>query len=124
MSKRALRRNHRARIIARARHITRRWFSSWEPWQHEYIRGQGRVFLRKEVDHSEADAHAVKFADNMAACSCPGCGNPRRHHGQPRVRPGMGFRNESLTMQERRSVLDWLDWEEELGNPSMDDPST
>jgi len=39
------------------------------------------VHVRKPIDHSDADATAVKFADHLAACSCATCGNPRRHGG-------------------------------------------
>lgn len=81
MSKRALRRHHRARVIARAKTIRRRWWNSWEPPQHEFVRGVGRVHVRRPLDHSEADAGAIKFADHLAVCSCVTCGNPRRHGG-------------------------------------------
>jgi hypothetical protein len=50
---------------------------------------------------------AQRFRDNLKRCSCSGCGNPRRHYGQARVRRGMGFRDEVLTPQERRADLDW-----------------
>jgi len=51
--------------------------------------------------------YAQRFCDNMKRCSCPGCGNPRRHFGQPRVKRGMGFRSDTLTTQERRAAFDW-----------------
>lgn len=81
MSKRALRRHHRARKIAHALRIHRRWFGSWEPRQYEHVRGRGSVYVQRGVDHADADANAVKFADHLAVCSCVMCGNPRRYGG-------------------------------------------
>lgn len=26
--------------------------------------------------------NAIKYANNLTCCSCPSCGNPRRHFGQ------------------------------------------
>lgn len=82
---RALRRHHRARVIAKARRLRRRWFNSWEPDQWEWVRGRGRVpdrvYVRRRADHTVADAHAVKYADHLAVCSCVSCGNPRRFGG-------------------------------------------
>jgi hypothetical protein len=38
----------------------------------------------------------VKYADHLAVCSCPGCGNPRRHFGE----------------QTRREQIEWKrDWD-------------
>jgi hypothetical protein len=109
MSKRALRRHHRARVVAHARIISRRWFSSWEPRQYEYVPGVGGGYVRRPVDHSDADARAVKFADHLAACSCASCGNPRRHGG---------FYHPVLTRQEQ---LADLQLREQLVEVALDD---
>ena len=66
---RALRRHHRQRMIDRARRIMRQtWY-----WSQS-----------ENVDEEIADL-APRFADNMAKCSCPTCGNPRRWYGKPTV---------------------------------------
>ena len=57
MSKRALRRHHKARMKQRARKVAKIW---------------GGVPLN----------HLDKHADHLAMCSCEMCGNPRRHHGE------------------------------------------
>jgi hypothetical protein len=96
MSKRALRRHHRARLVARARKIRRRWWRSWTPDQSEWVPGEGRVFAKRAVDHTQADASAAKYVDHLAACSCSGCGNPRRFGG---------YAAPVLTRQERLVIL-------------------
>lgn len=30
-------------------------------------------------------ANPIKYADNLTVCSCLGCGNPRRHFGEPSI---------------------------------------
>jgi len=82
-------------MIARAKRVRARW------WWNEI------------PDPDELHALAVRHADNLAACSCAGCGNPRRHLGFPRVGSG-GWRSEALTRQERRAARDaWeaLTWQ-------------
>lgn len=70
-SRRALRRHHRERVIAKARTVTRRWHSSWDQDWREPL---------SVPSHAEADAQAVRVADHLKVCSCltHGCGNPRR----------------------------------------------
>jgi hypothetical protein len=41
---------------------------------------------------------AVRLCNNLAQCSCPACGNPRRH---------AWWKGERLTMQERRANEDY-----------------
>lgn len=60
--KRGWRRHHRRRMVARAERILRLW---WPRDQSE-----------------EMLLAARRLADNLAVCSCPACGNPRRHFGQ------------------------------------------
>lgn len=62
MSKRAIRRHHRARVVERAVHIRRQWWSDCP-------------------DEDELLLVAKKHADHLAACSCVSCGNPRRFQG-------------------------------------------
>ena len=64
--------------------------SGWE-------RGVGRVFVHQSIDHTDADANAVKFADHLQACGCITYSNPRRHGG---------FYEPVLTRQERLSDHD------------------
>lgn len=95
MSKRALRRHHRARMIAHAEKIQRRWWGLHEPTPEE---------LRQA---------AVRLADNLAWCSCYSCGNPRRHFGFT----VFGHNFEALTRQEIRHLLDFheqMDYTEKL----------
>jgi hypothetical protein len=57
-SKRALRRHHHARILARTRRIVRRWFSD-------------------NPDPAAIDRCARKLRDNLKFCTCHACRNPR-----------------------------------------------
>lgn len=109
-SKRALRRHHRARMIARARRVTRRWYGTWEPRQSEWVKGKGSVFKRRPIDHTSADQYAVKVGDYLAVCSCYSCGNPRRHFGASLY----SWRAQVLTPQERRSALYLREWPDDL----------
>lgn len=88
-SRRALRRHHRERVIAKARIATRRWYGSYDhDWRDPL----------SSPDHSFADARAVKYADHLCVCSKAyhGCGN-RRHGGYedprtfPEVRADVAF---------------------------------
>jgi len=92
MSKRALRRHHRARMIAHVKRIQRRWWS-------------GARFTEEELHQA-----ALRLADNLAWCSCYSCGNPRRHFGFTVF--GRSF--EALTRQERRHLLDFHEQLREL----------
>ena len=88
MSKRAKRRHHRARIVARAVNIRRLWWG--------------------ESEYSEEELHrfAAKYADNLAACSCITCGNPRRHGGAYEPAP---TRQERLSALRLREEIDELE---------------
>ena len=70
-SRRALRRSHRSRVVAKARVVTRRWHSSWDQDWNDPL---------SVPSHAKADAQAVRVADHLKVCSClsHGCGNPRR----------------------------------------------
>lgn len=88
-SRRALRRHHRDRVIAKARTVTRRWHNSWESSWNDPL---------TPPCHAHADAQAVKYADHLKVCSKAyhGCGN-RRHGGYedprtfPEVRADVAF---------------------------------
>jgi hypothetical protein len=90
-------------MIARARHVTRRWHGSYEPWQQSWVQGEGFVLVPRGIDHTEADQVAVRVADYLRVCSCYLCGNPRRVGN-----------DEPLTRQERRSLASYLDQLREL----------
>jgi len=98
MSKRAQRRHHRDRLIARTRRIRRRWWNSYEPDQSEWVQGEGRVFVSRKPDHSKADTDAVHRFNHLKDCSCVayGCGNRRRCGG---------YQGPVLTRQERLAEL-------------------
>lgn len=64
MSQRALRRHHRARILAR----TVLFLTFREPWNQA----------------SEIYDRALRRAENRTPCSCPMCCNPRRSFFGPR----------------------------------------
>lgn len=72
-SRRALRRHHRSRVIAKARVVTRRWHSSYDQDWRDPL---------SSPSHAHADAQAVRLADHLKVCSKAyhGCGN-RRHGG-------------------------------------------
>lgn len=106
MSKRALRRHHRERMVARARRVTRRWFHSYSPNQFTWIRGQGPVYQPHSIDHTQADRAAVRLADHLQNCSCPACGNPRRYPA--------GTTRGVLTRQERLAALALREWLDDL----------
>lgn len=80
-SRRAVRRAHRVRVIAKARRVTRRWYSSYDQDWRDPL---------SVPSHARADAAAVRYADHLCVCSKAyhGCGN-RRHGGfeEPRTRP-------------------------------------
>jgi hypothetical protein len=63
MSKRALRRHHRARMLARAESVQRKWWGGIK------------------VDPLKLALAARKLADNLKCCSCFMCGNVRRFGG-------------------------------------------
>lgn len=63
MSKRSIRRHHRARVIARAERL-------WE-----------RLLSGSGVEAEEIRGRARRTADNLAVCSCLGCCNVRRSKG-------------------------------------------
>ena len=65
MSKRAIRRHHRERIIAKARRIRRRWYNTWEPEQHTWRNGGSHT--HQLIDHTIADESARRMADHMKA---------------------------------------------------------
>ena len=71
---RAQRREDARRAVARARKVV-------------------RAQLGSDADVQEVEALARKLANNMAACSCPLCGNPRKWLG-------------SHSVQELREALD------------------
>ena len=72
-SRRAVRRSHRVRVIAKARVVTRRWYSSYDQDWRDPL---------SAPSHARADAAAVRYADHLCVCSKAyhGCGN-RRHGG-------------------------------------------
>lgn len=81
-------------MIARARHVTRRWHNSYEQdWNDPLTR----------PDHTKADEQATRIHDHLKVCSCSGCGNPRR-----------GGWDEPRTRQELRAELDLQDQLEEI----------
>ena len=57
MSKRSVRRHHKERMKAKAKQLYRWWYS------------QGGYQVHPKAHH---------YADNLALCSCYGCGNPRK----------------------------------------------
>jgi hypothetical protein len=61
--KRALRRHHRQRMIQRALYISVLW----------------------GIDEADRREWATRFHDNIRACSCWRCGNPRKYYGQVTV---------------------------------------
>ena len=67
-------------MIAKARHVTRRWHQSYDHDWHDPL---------SVPDHTLADSRAVKYHNNLKLCSKAyhGCGN-RRHGGyeQPLTR--------------------------------------
>lgn len=70
----AYRRHHRQRMLERAKRKLRDW-------------GDDPVWIEQS---------ALRWADNLAKCSCYMCGNPRRHFNE-------------LTFQEQRSKLNEKD---------------
>jgi len=76
---RALRRHHRARMVARARALFTRWGD----------------------DDDTVRRNAPRLADNLCWCSCYSCGNPRRHFGFCIY----GRTNSILTRQEIRAEM-------------------
>ena len=78
--KRSERRHHRERMENRARKVCRRFWSDAGP------------------NDVGPERFAVRLADNLAVCSGPCCGNPRKHFG-------------SRTRQEKKAarVTDWDD---------------
>jgi len=74
---RAIRRHHAHRMLMHARHIIA------EVWRAGY---------GANLSDQEVAREARRFRDNMQACSCDMCGNPRRRWGK-------------RTLQERRLEL-------------------
>ena len=70
------------------------------------------------VGDDELWVFASRFRDNMKRCSCPGCGNPRRHAGIPKVTQWGG--KAVLTLGERRAVADTRDQVEEFLTEGLD----
>ncbi len=85
MSKRALRRHHRARMVTRAK----------------------RIFLNRGDEPEQAEKWASRLANHLAWCSCYSCGNPRRYYGFTMF----SIRSEALTLQERAAALRLVEWE-------------
>ena len=54
-------------MIAKACIVTRQWHSSYDPNQFKW-EGHHRVLVPKGVDHTDADAQAVRLADHLAVC--------------------------------------------------------
>lgn len=111
MSKRALRRHHRARMVEKAKKIVRRWYSAYEPehiWYRRMQQPREMWLLPPEPpDFTRYDDRAPKVADNLKICSrrwC-GCGNVRRHGG---------WNGPVLTRQERAAELALREWEWEV----------
>jgi hypothetical protein len=92
MSKRAERRHHRARVVAKAKKIMRKWCSAYEP---DFLGDPGPP---KSPDFTRYDGQARKVADNLSRCSLRWCGcrNPRRQRG---------YNGSVLTRQERLAAL-------------------
>jgi hypothetical protein len=86
-------------MIAKARHVTRRWHGSYEPRQIDWIRDEGWVLVPRGDEHEAADEKAVRLHDHLKVCSCEhcGCGNPRRWRGS---------NGPALTVQELRVAGD------------------
>lgn len=85
MRSRAYRRHHRHRMLAHARRV---------------------IFIQcVDGDTSGIDHRISRHADNLAICSCPMCGNPRRH----------GYFEPVLTFAERRADADFREQLRELG---------
>ena len=81
---RSIRRHHRQRIIDRAKRY----------YQHN------QTYFSQPYSGKQLDNYCAKWANNLATCSCFGCGNPRRHK----------FNNkEKLTLQEKRAKKDFND---------------
>ena len=83
--KRALRRHHRARMIAYAREVTGRFWG----------------FTPDELRRK-----AVRIRDHLAACSCWMCGNPRRYWGE---RTWQEIRTAALPKRGGRGLLEERD---------------
>lgn len=94
-------------MVAKAVRIVRRWYSAYEP-EHIWFRRMQQpremwLLPPESPDIFRYDHRAAKVADNLKICSrrwC-GCGNVRRHGG---------WNGPVLTIQERKSALDFLDW--------------
>ena len=84
--KRAIRRQHNARMLKRAYAMIDSWYLSNE----DKIKEEG-------LHHK----WARQFRDNMCVCSCASCGNPRRGY--------MNGRKERLTLQELKADDDFFD---------------
>jgi len=108
MSKRALRRHHRQRMVEKAKKIVRRMFSAYEP-DHVWSREDRCWEAPEPPDIARYDDRAVRFADHLKVCSrrwC-GCGNVRRHRG---------YNGPVLTRQERFAEMALRQWEWEWGH--------
>lgn len=60
-SKRAARRHHLSRMKAKARRVSKHWMS--------------------ELSAQDTAHRAGRLANNLAICSCSGCGNQRKYEG-------------------------------------------
>ena len=56
----------------------------WRRVQRTRVLKRSRVIFRKIMGMNDEDAerHAVRCHDHVKMCSCPMCGNPRRHFGE------------------------------------------
>lgn len=91
--KRALRRHHRARMLERAYKCIKQtwyWYPSYDTHREKEIRDVAR-----------------RRRDNMQACSCSGCGNPRR---------AFGYKNQ-LTVAELRAEDSYKSQLQEIYDP-------
>lgn len=93
--KRAIRRHHRSRVLAKAKRLTRRWH-----WQNHSL-----LKATESPEDSFTEDQAVRLADNLKACSLArhGCGN-RRHGGY----------EQPLTLQEQKHDLDYQEGLDEV----------
>ena len=99
MRDRSFRRHHLKRIKNKVKFITRQ---VWGRFSNIFVRSSSPL---PPVTHGDEDPRIIGIgaSTHCRACSCPGCGNPRKHFG-------------NLTKQEKLSELSELEQMRELEN--------